>query len=31
MLRSAERRLLKARYVKAADGWVIDTLRFEPA
>jgi hypothetical protein len=31
MLRSAERRLLKARYVKAANGWVIDTLRFEPA
>jgi len=31
MLRHSERRVLKARYVRADEGWAIDTLRFEPA
>jgi hypothetical protein len=31
MLRHSERRVLKARYVRAGEGWAIDTLRFEPA
>ncbi len=31
VLRSSERRVLKARYVKADRGWAIETLRFEPA
>jgi hypothetical protein len=30
MIRSAERRVLPARYVKAERGWVIETLRLEP-
>jgi hypothetical protein len=31
MIRTSQRRVLKARYVKAAAGWAIETLRFEPA
>jgi hypothetical protein len=31
MIRSAERRVLRARYIKAGDGWAIEAVRFEPA
>jgi hypothetical protein len=30
MLRSVQRRVLRARYVKAGDGWAIEAVRFEP-
>jgi hypothetical protein len=30
MISSVERRVVKARYVKAGDGWAIEAVRFEP-
>ena len=31
VIRASERRVLRARYVKADQGWAIEALRFEPA